>query len=324
VKAKVVKLLVIRSFVFYRLYFSFMLTALNKSLTFLFWSVLIWLAVRTFIFQIVQIPSNSMNQTFREGDRILINKFAYGARIPMTPLSFSVISNSFFLDWIKLPYFRLSGYSNVKNNDILVFNFPLTTETPIDKKKEYVKRCIAIPGDTLTCIQGIIYINEEALAEKASIQFHYRLQSERHGIKEQLLTKGTADSINKAGLLLATRKTIDTAAYNPSVFPNTSSIKWNIDNFGPLYIPKKGDTIALTKKNIFLYQRIIEQYEHNVLRVAADSVYINNQHTEQYTFQMNYYFVMGDNRYHSIDSRSWGFVPEDHLIGKISFLLPSL
>src|SRR6185295_14288399 len=250
----------------------------------------------------VQIPSDSMNQTLVEGDRIVVNKLAYGPRFPMTPLSFSFISKSLFLDWIQLPYFRLPGYSKVRNNDILIFNFPLDTDVPVDERKKYIKRCIATPGDTLHCTGGNLYINKKALPEKGSIVFSYTIQTTDKENKQQFLTKGTVDSLTQSGIAL-TRTSLDTGSYTPAVFPNNALIKWNQDNFGPLYIPKKGETIALTKRNIILYQRIIEQYEHNTLQLKNDSVYINAQPTRLYTFKMNYYFVIGDNRYNSNDSR---------------------
>jgi signal peptidase I len=255
-----------------------------------------------------------MEYTLMAGDRIVVNKLAYGSRIPFTPFS---ISNSLFLDWLQLPYLRLPGYSNVKRNDIIVFNFPLETELPVDKRKEYIKRCIGIPGDTLHIIDGTIYINKQAVEEKKFISLCYTIDSE-----EQFIPKYVADSIFKRKNSIK-KKTVEPSYYNPSVFPNNSAIKWNLDNFGPLYIPKKGNTILLTDTTVLLYKRIIEEYEHNTLKIIHDSIYINNRHSLSYTFKMNYYFVIGDNRYHSNDSRFWGVVPEDHLIGNVSFLLYS-
>lgn len=296
------------------------LNLLHKLVKFFFWSFLIWLFARFFMIQVVQIPSDSMNHTFFKGDKVIVNKLAYGTRIPITPLSLSFISNSFFLDWIRLPYLRLPGYSTIKRNDIVVFNFPLENELPIDKRKEYIKRCIAIPSDTLQLINGTVYINDEALQEKKTITFCYHIQSDGT-TTEHFLPVYHADSLQKSNHSMCRRKTIDSSVYTPSVFPNSSSIKWNVDHFGPLYIPQKGRTIELNTTNLFLYHRIIEQYEHNTLKQINNIIYINNEPAHSYTFKMNYYFVMGDNRYNSYDSRFWGFVPEDHLIGKVSFCL---
>jgi signal peptidase I len=315
-----------------------LLSILNKVFKFLFWSFFIWLFVRVFVWQVVQVPSNSMNQTLIEDDRLLVNKLAYGARIPITPLSIDLLSAHTFLDWIQLPYLRLPGYSSVKRNDVLVFNFPLEDQTPIDEKKEYVKRCVALPSDTLSIIKGIIFINGHELPDEKLVNYHYAINSKdpiEASVRDQLryfdstslfhdlfIPASIADSLKQVkNIFTVIRKTIDSTDYTPAVFPNTATIKWNIDNFGPLYIPQCGKTISLNQKNIFLYQRIIEAFEHNTLMINNDVVYINNKPATSYTFKMNYYFVLGDNRYNSYDSRYWGFVPEDHLIGKASFLL---
>lgn len=294
--------------------YTHMFNAFNKILKILFWSVLTWLFIRVFILQIARIPSDSMNQTLQEGDYILINKSAYGARLPITPLSLSFSSKSLFLDWIQLPYWRIPGYSNVKRNEIIVFNFPLDDHLPVDERKKYVKRCIAIPGDTLSCENTILYVNKKQVSETASILLNYVIHS-----KEQLLTKKTADSLSHKSYSNISRKIIDTGAYSPSFFPNNAFVRWNPDHFGPLYIPKRGDTILLNRKNVILYQRIIEQYEHQTLQEKDTTFFINGKQSVYYIFKMDYYFVMGDNRYHSNDSRFWGFLPEDHLIGNVSF-----
>jgi signal peptidase I len=294
--------------------------------------------VRVFILQVVQVPSNSMNQTLLQGDRIVINKMAYGARIPITPLSLDILSAHTFLDWIQLPYLRFPGYSCINRNDVLVFNFPLDDAGPVDERKEYVKRCVALPADTLSIRKGIVFINNQELVDEKSVNYQYDIRFETPidtAVRNQLhyfdstnlfrdlfIPASIADSLkHRKSIISVTRKTIDPAAYTPAVFPNTATIKWNLDNFGPLYIPQRGKTISLNHKNIFLYQRIIEIYEHNTLNITNDAIYINNNVALSYTFKMNYYFVLGDNRYHSYDSRYWGFVPEDHLIGKVSFLL---
>ena len=253
-----------------------------------FWSLLLWLFTRIFIFQTFQIPSPSMHPTLVEGDYIFVNKLAYGPRIPITPLSLPV--GNTFIDWIQLPYMRLPGYSHVKRNDVIVFNYPMDDDLPVDERKGYVKRCIALPGDTLRIKKGLITINNKKIIEPENIIHKY---------------------------------TIDSSIYSPTFFPNNSDIKWNADNMGPLYIPEKGENIVLTKKNIVLYRRVIEKYENNKFEIKNDSVFINNKYRVTYTFKMNYYFAMGDNRINSVDSRFWGFVPENHLVGKASYILSS-
>jgi len=255
-----------------------------------FWSIIIWLFIRIFVFQIFNVPTFSMNNTLKEGDYILVNKLAYGTRIPITPLSLPI--GNTYIDWIQIPYLRIPGFTNVAHNDIIVFNFPLEDDLPIDHRQEYVKRCIGLPGDTILIKKGIVFVNNKKITESENIL--YLLDEQKN------------------------RLLIDSSVYSPAVFPNSSNIKWNADNFGSLYIPKKGETISFTKENIILYKRVIEKYENNILNLKNDSVFINNQYCINYTFKMNYYFTLGDNRYNSIDSRFWGFVPEDHLIGRVS------
>jgi signal peptidase I len=254
----------------------------------LFWSFAIYILIRAFVFQSYKVPSNSMNQTLKAGDYIFVNKLAYGARLPITPIA--IPFSNLYWDGLQLPYLRTVGYSKIKNQDIVVFNLPLDIDLPIDQRQNYVKRCMAIAGDTVQIKNSIVYINDKACVENENIVF---------------LT-----DVNKK------RITLDSTVYSPSVFPNNSELKWNIDYFGPLYIPKKGDSILLTKNNLLLYQRMIENFEHNKLALLNDLVYINAQPCKYYHFKMNYYFMMGDNRNNSIDSRFWGLVPEDHIIGR--------
>jgi signal peptidase I len=254
-----------------------------------FWSFFIWLFIRSFIFQAYKVPTSSMNNTLKEGDYIFVNKLAYGFRFPITVLSFPF--SKIYSDFISFPYTRSLGYSEVKRNDIIVFNYPLEKDFPIDHRQEYVKRCMALPGDTFLVKNGTIYVNNIPTSEPSTL----------------LLNQNS----KQKGMLF------DSSFYNPSVFPNSSLIKWNLDYFGPLNIPKKGERISLTKNNLKLYERVIKNYENNELKMKGDSIFINNLQVTNYTFKMNYYFVMGDNRNNSIDSRFWGFVPESHLIGKV-------
>jgi signal peptidase I len=257
----------------------------------LFWSFAIYLLMRTFIFQSYSVPSNSMNNTLKAGDYIFVNKLAYGARIPMTPLT--IPFSNVYWEGIQLPYFRTIGYSKIKQQDIVVFNFPLDNGLPIDQRQNYVKRCIAVAGDTLEINKGVVFINNKALIEAKNTLFQVDAD------KNRIL--------------------VDSNVYSPAVFPNNADVKWNIDYFGPLYIPKKGDSIVLTKNNLLFYKRIIENFEHNKLAIINDSIFINVQPIKYYHFKMNYYFMMGDNRNNSIDSRFWGFVPEDHIIGRVFY-----
>jgi signal peptidase I len=269
---------------------------IRKAAKILFWSFFIWIICRVFLFQTFTIPSPSMEPLLFEGDRIFVNKLAYGSRIPITPLSLPFEKT--YINF-QLPYLRLPGFSSVKHNDVIVFNYPLEDELPVDQRKKYVKRCLGLPGDTLSIQEGKIKI---AFPFMKPGSFPPACGNENSEIPGQLYNKNI---------------------YSPSFFPNSSFIKWNPDYFGPLFIPAAGKTILLDKKNSILYRRVIEKYEHNTFRIRNDSVFINEKYRMTYTFKMDYYFVIGDNRYNSIDSRFWGFVPEDHLIGKASYILSS-
>lgn len=237
-----------------------------------------------------------MQPALFEGDRIFVNKLAYGARIPITP--FSLPYGKVYVDW-QLPYLRLPGFSVVQHNDVVVFNYPAEDELPVDRRQGYIKRCAGIPGDTLSIINGIVKIAIDPVHP------------------------GNVNASLASDCREIVRTLYDSSAHSPSFFPNSPFISWNPDHLGPLYIPAAGASIVLNKHNLILYKSIIEKYEHNTLKVSNDSVYINGQYSLSYSFKMDYYFMVGDNRGNSIDSRFWGFVPEDHIIGKASRIISS-
>ncbi|MCW3078478.1 MAG: Signal peptidase [Bacteroidetes bacterium] len=310
---------------------------IEKIFKILFWSFFIWLIVRTFLFQTYHIPSASMHGNLFEGDYVVINKLAYGARVPLTPLSFK----KNYLDLISWPYIRLPGYSEVKRNDVVAFNYSLTDELPIDLRQEYIKRCVALPGDTLTLINGIVNVNHSN-NEPQNLYYPYTfvfnhlsntsllmdsgidIEHAENNIGSYYLSAEKASILLKTGALKSiTLGTFDKDYYHPSIFPNYPSYKWNLDNFGPLYIPREDDSITLTTENLLVYQRIIERFEKTILSFKHDSVFVNGNYKKHYTFKQNYYFMVGDNRHNSIDSRHWGFIPESHIIGKASVILYS-
>ncbi|HRI27670.1 MAG TPA: signal peptidase I, partial [Chitinophagales bacterium] len=238
----------------------------------------------------------------------------------------------------------------IKRHDPVVFNYPLDQQRPLDRRENYIKRCIALPGDLVVIIDRMVYVNGVKDSIPPQAQFNYFVRTNNQPLNQQTLfkmgiTEGglrtetgdlyeyalTKTAVDKVGQMQNVVK-IDTISraknlYLPHepVFPqDPDNFPWNIDNYGPLPVPRKGDTINLTIKNLSLYSYLLEHYEHNEVALTNDVITINGQPTTQYIFKQNYYFMLGDNRQNSADSRYWGFVPEDHIIGKAFMVWLSL
>ncbi len=321
--------------------------------------------VHTYFMQPYTIPTSSLEKSLLVGDFLFVSKFHYGARTPMTPLALPMVHDTVPLLGVKsylkkpqIPYFRLPGIQKIKRNDIVVFSWPVDTvqqffktpdrkiRKPIDKKSNYVKRCVAIPGDSLEIRDGYIFINGKRtkLPDRAKPQYHFSVDTDgkaingaalkRYGVREGYrlqdgnyllnLTDKEAARIVKNPAVKSVTKDIESKGKDGRVFPNLPALGWNKDNYGPIYIPEEGKTVKLTNATLPFYKRIITEYEKNTLIVNGEDILINGKDVDSYTFKQNYYWMMGDNRHNSEDARYWGFVPFDHVVGKPVFIWLSI
>src|SRR3989339_171479 len=314
-------------------------------------ALVVLLFVRIFITRALTVSDSRMEKTVLAGDYLYINKLKYGVRIPITPLSipFTDLTIPFthapsYLDWIQIPYLRLPGFSDIGRNDLLVVNNPFEQDKPIDCKITLVKRCIALPGDTLQIFDKKIFINNQIHQDDSNtVVFRYRFVTkdrkipdknflEKYGISNTFNISERVYDINitpaQSDKLLEDTNIVhdvrlmrlEKEILSHLFFPSNNKYNWNADYFGPLTIPKKETTVKITLQNIPLYRKIIETYENNKLEIENNKIFINDAETDRYTFKQNYYFVIDDNRDEARDSRYWGFLPEDHIIGSASFV----
>ena len=357
--------------------------------------------VHTYFIQPYTIPTSSLEKTLLVGDFLFVSKFHYGARVPMTPIAAPMVHDSIpftkglggkdpsgksknlrsYLNkeqlplLAELPYLRIPGFQKIKRNDIVCFNWPVDTlfnmlkpsdksyYKPIDKKTNYVKRAVGVPGDTLEIIDGYVYINGRPnnIDERARLQFSQFIEPKNFRFsKRQMINYDITDdffqpqainnsynkfgtyfffgvskssssrlkndpnvkSIKKAyvlnGKFLENDSLVD-GVRDLSIFPHNKNFNWNNSFFGPIVIPKKDVKIEINLDNLPLYKRLIDVYENNSIEIVDGKIFINDLESTDYTFKQDYYWLMGDNRDNSQDSRSWGFVPFDHVVGKPIF-----
>lgn len=322
-----------------------------KAIIFAFVTIILF---RIFFFEAFTIPSPSMEKSLLTGDYVLVSKLTYGPRIPNTLLSFPFAHQRLpftenthsYLNWIQIPYKRLFGSPKVEHNDVVVFNYPMEEEHPVDQRIYYIKRCVAVSGDTLEVREGQVYINGKYNDVPEKLEFNYKILTDRDSIDSGSLTKlgiteggkmhhkgeywftmnaKDVDKVKNTAHIESVEPLLGKkGSYSDYMFPDNEHFLWNVDFFGPLYIPKAGDSVRLNIDDLPLYERIINVYEKNTLYTSKDSVFINNKYCKYYKFKMNYFFMMGDNRHNSADSRFWGFLPEDHIVGKTIMVLLSI
>ena len=323
--------------------------------------------INTFWFQSFKIPSSSMESSLYTGDHLFVSKLTYGARMPQTPLTVPFTHNVMFgkesySTKVQWKYRRLPGFREVRRGDYVVFGFPNgdtvlrsspaedyyallriygrervsalgpVITRPMDKKDHYVKRCVAVAGDSLEVRNGFVWVNGEQQEIYPGVQLSYTVRTNGNKLNPKTVQKLglnvkelyyssalpgypamplTAEMLSKIQDIpgiVSVEPNLETETDYREIFPFTEETGWTRDFFGPLWIPKAGETVKLTEENLPFYERIISSYENGSVQEALQA--------GEYTFKQDYYFMMGDNRHNSLDSRYWGFVPEDHIVGR--------
>lgn len=306
--------------------------------------------IRGFLIEAYMIPTGSMERSLLVGDFLFVSKLNYGPRIPNTPIAFPFAHHTMpltggkaYSEAVKISYNRLPGFEIIERNDVVVFNYPVEVFRPVDKRENYIKRAVGVPGDIVEMKQGNLLVNGQPGYDSDDVQKAYMVFTDGAGLNQQVLKDKRMEYIqqydeegNIVYILFVTKDEIKEVenwsnvkkvvmSDNPNrAFPKTEMYDanlydWDFHNFGPLTIPTKGDVVDLNEETLPIYETLITVYEGNTLESKADGIYINGVKSDKYQIKMNYYWMMGDNRDNSLDSRDFGFVPEDHVVGKALF-----
>jgi signal peptidase I len=314
--------------------------ALREWLEAAVFAVVVMLIVRTLFFDLFRIPTPSMEKNLLIGDYLFVSKLHYGTR---TPISLGVPFTPLYLKGLELPHTRFPGFDEVERGDAIVFNYP-AEDKPVDRKMHYIKRVIGLPGETISVQDKVVHLDGEPFPLQPGMQQLWnvykkdqRIRLSQARLREFGVSEVSATSSPAVDRVLATAAAVNSvealpyvervepaiapanAGYGDLMYPPGQD--YTPDNYGPVSIPQQGQTVELTDATWPLYAPVITRYEEHTARRRADGTFeIDGQPTDTYTFEQDYYFVMGDNRDNSEDSRFWGFVPMNHIVGKAIFI----
>ncbi|MEQ8546970.1 MAG: signal peptidase I [Cyclobacteriaceae bacterium] len=302
------------------------------------------------------IPTPSMERSLLVGDFLFVSKINYGPRTPKTPLQLPLTHAKIwgteipsYIEAVQLPQYRLPSLTKVERNDVVVFNYPPEFQHPKDLRTHYIKRCVAVAGDVIEVRSGQVYINNEKGINPELMQHRYFIETDQvirervfsnYGVWEYgaplmangskgygaFMTAETAEELAKLDFVKSVSVQFSSKEnIEPRIFPNAKYYPWNADNFGPLQVPSRGLTIEINERSLAKYGSTIRNYEDiDDIEIGLDELKIDGKTVANYTFSKDYYFMMGDNRHNSEDSRYWGFVSEDFVVGEASFIWMSL